>query len=177
MEEWRDIPGYEKYYQVSNKGRVRGLDRYSDSWKGQKIKGKTLAIHKHHKGYVKAYLTKNGQAKGKFIHILVAMSFIGPIPKNKQVNHINGKKSDNRPENLEYCTASYNMLHSHRILKKTSNLQGEKHWNAKLTKKDVLDIRRLYDTGRFTQRELASLFSVKCPAITKIVLRQKWTHI
>lgn len=177
MEIWKDVPGYEGMYQVSNMGNVRGLDRYSDSDKRQKLKGKMMAFHIHHKGYIKVLLTKNGQAKMKFVHILVAAAFIGPTPKGKQVNHMNGKKADNRPENLEYCTASYNILHSHRKLGKTSNLQGEKHWAAKLTKKDVLDIRRLYTTGNYTHKSLANIFGVQAPAIGKIINRQHWTHI
>lgn len=175
MEIWKDIPGYEGYYQVSNIGRVRSLDRYDII--GRRIKGKFIAFHTHHKGYIKVRLTKNKIKKGKFVHILVATTFIGPIPSGMQCNHKNGKKSDNRPENLEYCTASENMLHSHRVLGKVSNLQGEKHWAAKLTKNDVIKIRELYTTGKYTHKSLGIMFGIKSAGIGKIINRQHWTHI
>lgn len=115
-EEWRDIKGYEGYYQVSNMGRVKSLDRYVKTNKG----GKTLLKSKimkpmERKGYMRVSLTKNNFDKTYSIHRLVGIAFI-PNPDNKpQINHINGNRSDNRVENLEWCTNGENQKHAYKI--------------------------------------------------------------
>lgn len=174
---WKDVIGYEGLYQVSNMGRVKSLKRLNRI--GRRIPTeKVMSLRPHHKGYLKIQLhQKNGEMKGKFVHTLVAEAFIGPIPIGMQCNHKNGDKADNRPENLEYCTPSYNMLHAYKVLNKPSNLKGEKHWSAKLTRNDVLKIRDLYSTGKYTQKDLAILFNVKQAAIGKVVRHKSWTHI
>lgn len=115
IEEWRDIKGYEGYYQVSNLGRVRSLDRAIKN-KGNlgnnKIshyKGKTLSLVKNKKGYLRVILTKNCQGKGYSVHRLVAQAFI-PNPNGfPEVNHIDENKINNYVNNLEWCTTKYNI--------------------------------------------------------------------
>lgn len=102
-EEWRDVPGYDGRYQASNLGRVKGPRGI-------------LRPFLTHGGYLinTAYL--NGEKVREGVHRLVAKAFI-PNPENKpQINHINGDKTDNRPENLEWVTCSENNLHRRRVL-------------------------------------------------------------
>lgn len=103
-EEWRDIPGYEGRYQASNLGRIqgpRGLNR----------------PFKNRDGYLVATLYANHLKTRTGVHRLVASAFI-PNPENKpQINHKNGLRTDNRPENLEWVTCSENNLHRRRVLK------------------------------------------------------------
>ena len=104
MEEiWKDIEGYEGYYQVSNLGRVKSLG--FDKWH----KGKVLKQSFDGKGnYLFVGLHKNGKTKQRNVHRLVAETFI-PNPDNLPcVNHINEVKTDNRAINLEWCTIEYN---------------------------------------------------------------------
>lgn len=115
MEEiWKDVPGYEGWYQVSNLGRIKSLSRYVDVREGVKIhineRVKPHYINK--KGYCQIGLCKDGIRKGFLVHRLVADAFI-PNPQNKRtVNHINCDKSDNRIENLEWATYSENIRHA-----------------------------------------------------------------
>lgn len=111
VEEWKDIKGYEGYYQVSNLGRVKSLPRlliYSD---GQKhyYKEKILKPQKHYRGYLLVVLCKCGVRCGDVVHRLVAEAFI-PNPNNyNEINHIDEDKTNNRVDNLEWCTHIYNI--------------------------------------------------------------------
>lgn len=121
MEIWKDIEGYEGLYQVSNLGRIRGIDRYvgykngkKRLWKG-KIKTQTVTD----KGYLKVRLCdRTTKDKSDEVQRIVARAFI-PNPDNKpQVNHIDGNKKNNRVENLEWVTAQENDIHKINVLKK-----------------------------------------------------------
>lgn len=121
MEIWKDITGYEGYFQVSNLGNFRSLDRiikYKNS--GTRLyPGKSLLTETIVEGYQRIVLMKDAVKKRYMCHRLVAQEFI-PNPENKPfVNHINGNKADNRVENLEWCTQSENELHGYRTLGNT----------------------------------------------------------
>lgn len=96
--------------------------------------GRKLKPQNNGNGYTKVTLTIQGVQIQKYIHRLVAKAFI-PNPENKpQVNHINGIKTDNKVDNLEWCTNQENQIHAH-----INNLKpnGNKTWNGKFSKKDV----------------------------------------
>lgn len=109
---WKDIEGYEGYYQVSNLGNVRSVDRVIISNDGivrvRKGKAKTL---KDHNGYKRVKLNKDGKEKLFLVHRLVAQTFI-PNPSNLPcINHKDEVKSNNRIDNLEWCTHRYNRMY------------------------------------------------------------------
>lgn len=106
MEEWRDIPGYEGLYQVSNYGNVKSLRHYG----GNSQAVLSPIIRKD--GYVVTHLSKDGKTRSRLVHRLVATAFL-PNPKGlEMVNHKDENKANNRVENLEWCTRSYNQLYS-----------------------------------------------------------------
>lgn len=114
-EVWRDIPGYEGLYQVSNKGRIKGLPRFVNNHTGKiLLKERILNGYPITKGYIQVQLGTKPKRVLKLVHVLVAQAFI-PNPNNyPQVNHINGTKSDNRADNLEWCNNSMNQRHAYR---------------------------------------------------------------
>ena len=115
MEEiWKDIPQYEGYYQVSNYGNFRSIDRIVKykNFGTRKYPGKYLLTETAKDGYKRIVLMKDGIKKRYQAHRLVALTFI-PNPDNKSIiNHIDGNKGNNIVSNLEWCTASENMIHA-----------------------------------------------------------------
>lgn len=112
MEEeiWKDIPNYENYYQVSNLGNVRSLDRF---YNGRNLKGKMLKLSPNVYGYLRFTAKKDNTTKTLHVHRIVMLTF-NPISEEKQVNHIDGDKTNNRLENLEWCSDSENKIHAYK---------------------------------------------------------------
>ena len=103
MEIWKDIPGYEGMYFVSNEGRVLSKRRKSPA---------ILAQRKHRGGYRQVMLSVHGKAQQPLVHRLVAMVFV-PNPNGYDfVNHKDENKANNHADNLEWCTKSYNVTYS-----------------------------------------------------------------
>lgn len=109
---WKDIPGYEGYYQASNLGRVRSLDRiitysngYDRFYKGGVMNGSV------NNGYRQTTLKKNNIGRSFMFSQLVAMTFLGHEPNGHKlvIDHVNGDKSDNRLENLRIVTNRENI--------------------------------------------------------------------
>lgn len=121
---WKDIENYEGYYQISNLGRVRSLDRIVKRSDGriENRKGKLMSTRVSNSNKAKnknasdrenITLNKDGQIKHHLIHRLVAQAFI-PNPENKKtVNHIDGDSLNNIVTNLEWATHSENVIHAY----------------------------------------------------------------
>lgn len=100
-------------------------------------------------------------------HRLVWQHFFGDIPDGLCINHKNGIKHDNHPDNLEIVTYSENAKHAYRT--GLSDEHGEKNPAAKLSDDDVAKIRKMYATGEYTQQEVGNMFGVAFQTISKIV--------
>lgn len=171
---WKKIPGYEDIYDVSSTGDVR-------SWYG-KYGNKTFISEKSKlfkqavsvKGYNFVVLSKKDNRRTINVHRLVAVLFI-KNPENKPcVNHINGVKTDNRVENLEWVTYQENTNHAidNDLIKR-----GERNETSKLTRNDVLDIRNTYMLGCFNQKEIAKAFNITRSNVSAIITERSWAHV
>ena len=119
MEIWKDVKNYEGYYQVSNYGRVRSIDRiekqkhYSGVMSTYIHKGKLLKLRKYKNNYMYAYLNKNGSQKKYLVHRLVATAFLENENNYKYINHKDNNPNNNNVDNLEWCTQKYNIQYAY----------------------------------------------------------------
>lgn len=118
MEVWKPVNGYEWYYEVSNLGRIRSLDRITVFKDGRtrKFYGKILEANTvNNSGYATISLHENGKSKTILIHRIVAEAFIDNPLECKEINHIDQDKLNNSVDNLEWCTHKENVNHGDEI--------------------------------------------------------------
>lgn len=118
-------------------------------------------------GYLQIRAMLNGKRYHAMAHRLVWRHLHGPIPVGLTINHKNGKKADNRPDNLELATSSEQMRHAYRTGLKDQH--GETNPAAKLTDAEVETIRSVYAQGHVTQAAIAEEYGVSHQTISKTV--------
>ena len=134
---WKDVKGYEGLYEVSNLGRIRSLGRICNSKNSstQHKKTKILTQEVTIFGYCRVRLYDNeGKARHYAVHRLVLNAFIGF--NELQINHINEIKTNNRLENLEYCSPAYNCNYGSRNSEISKNAKGKHTKRVVQLKKD-----------------------------------------
>lgn len=178
LEIWKDVVGAVGKYQVSNQGRVRKtpiknscgfeygggimsmfLNDYMDYW------------------HIRLRLIPD-DSKTYFVHVLVAESFNGPRPIWAEcVNHKNGIKVDNRPENLEWNTFTNNVQHAFDTGLNVA-LNGQDHNMAKMTNENVRAIRKLYiEDKKISAQEIGDKFGIAQTTVSCIVNYRTWNNI
>lgn len=167
---WKDIEGYEGYYQVSNFGRVRSVDRlvekrtYKGTIYGRFYKGQIIKTFPKNAGYESVNLHRNGESHPIDVHILVAKGFVQGYKDGMQVNHIDENKTNNNAYNLEWVSAKENVNKSTLL----------KRYVEKL-KKPVLQLS--YDgkiLRKFDSIRQAALFTGLYKAHIRDVCKSKW---
>ena len=183
MEEiWKDIIGYEGKYKVSNMGRVYSIPRLNSL--GNRCGGRYLSIRKVGckqgiKPYYQYCLCDEGVNVNVKIHRLVAEHFI-PNPLNKpEVNHIDGDKSNNKVENLEWVTHQENCIHSFQVIGHKVPL-GTNHGRNVLSEEDVISIYKRIkglDRSEFNATALGREFGCNGRAILNIYRKEAWAWL
>ena len=180
-EEWRSVKDYEDLYEVSNTGMIRRVHyptyRHKEKWY------KTISPTKNKEGYCRVTLSKNGIRINYSVHRLVAIAFIENIENKPCVNHIDGNKTNNSVENLEWCTTTENIRHAynHGLNKYhpeyLPHLCGEENPKHILTENDVIEIRALLKSGKYNQHEIGKMYGVSNYAICDIKRGRSWKEV
>jgi hypothetical protein len=181
IEEWRPIPGYETFYEASNYGRVRSLDRHvRHIWRGNPKTifkaGRILSPETDDDGYLRVRLSDEAGKQKKFgIHQVVALAFI-PNPENlPEVAHIDHRRQNNAPGNLKWASRAGN--HSDSVIENRYAFSGPGIGKKRtFTADDIRSIRARYEAGE-RQVAIANSLGVRQEQIRKIVMRERWTHI
>lgn len=159
---WRDVIGFEGFYQVSSLGRVRSLDRNTGGKRPKNLKGKTLRA-RNCKGYNTYHLRKHGNQRYFRGCQLVAKHFLPNLEEKKQVNHINGDTRDDSLKNIEWVTHAENMAHASR---ERLCRFGESHQNTRYDDMRVLTIYTLPNS--VTNQDASKTLVMPANTISKI---------
>lgn len=149
-------------------------------WKGgfSERKGKTLKLNWNPKGYAIVKLYREGRKKTITVHRLVAIAFVSNPENKTMINHKDANKTNNTPENLEWCCNAENIQHAydHGLIPRN---KGEECYNSKLTEKDVQYIKENYKKGckELGARGLARKFNVTHSLVLNIVKGKGWKHV
>lgn len=185
MEEWRDIPGYEGYYQASDAGRVRSLHRAfardpndlkekaaldAHAATAPRLQKKILSLVVGYAGRLNVVLCKHSKTRKFQVHRLVLLAFVGPCPEGMECRHLDGDHTNNRLSNLCWGTREENA--QDRIRHGTHG-RGENAAAAKLTEQQVREIR----ADPRGARRLARVYGVSMVAIHYIKTRRTWRHV
>ena len=147
QEIWKPVNGFEGLYLVSSLGRVKSLHG----------RGRILKSSPQSSGYLQLSLYRGGTSTMVCVHRLVAKAFIGECPRGHVVHHLNGVRTDNRADNLQYRDASEHLEYHKRRRGK------------KLTMNDARTIRATYRDRQITQSELAAQYGVSQRTISYIL--------
>lgn len=173
MENWKSVAGWEGWYEVSDKGRVRSLTRKSiangapATYKGVLLK---CSIGKN--GYARVTFTRPQFKQQRYVHDLVAEAFIGPRAPSLEVCHADGTRTNNTLSNLRYGSRSENARDriQHGRGPTGEKTRGENNGNVKLTKQDVTAIRGMSGT----LKQIAAVFGVHLATIHCIRSGKTW---
>lgn len=178
-EEWRPVVGKFSgaHYEVSNLGRLRSTSQIRPS-----TYHRVLNSYMGNAGYFIRVLNLNGKRTNSNIHILVAEAFIGERPPGMQVNHKDGNKTNNLPENLEWVSRQEQQYHAIRIgLKKVRSgpmpsIQGERNPMSRLNNQQVREIYEAFKSGEH-RGKIANRYGVSRGTVDRIGAGKRWSGV
>lgn len=172
-ETWKPVPGFTGYYEVSDQGRVRSLDRQViqlSAWGkliARKYRGRILAPAPDKDGYLSVVLSFQSGKVMRRIHQLVLETFVGDCPPGMQACHNDDDPANNRLANLRWDTPKGNHAD---MLRRGTHARGERQGSAKLTRNDV----QMILNSKTPAKEIAREYGIHWSHVYKIRSRKKW---
>lgn len=167
--EWRDIPGYEGFYQASSEGQIRSLDRitYGRNRSTRAVKGRVLRPRVNSQtGYIQSCLSLEGRQVYEYNHRLVCSAFYGPQDdESLETLHWDGDKSNNAPRNLRWGTRKENMA--------DKKQHGTSSPRRKLDTQRAEAVRLMARSGLRTST-IAGVFNVSTSNVLMVVSGKTW---
>lgn len=182
LEQWRPITDWSGWYEVSDQGRVRSLDRDIPNSRGggtRRMRGRILKPKKGgNNDYLQVTLSRgNNENQYRAVSCLVLEAFVGPRPEGMQAAHGNGNTFDNSLSNLRWATPRENAgdkrLHG-------THLEGESVWKSILTEEQVAAIRLKYRRWGYlntNRKELAEKYGISSTTVSHIVCGRTWRYL
>jgi hypothetical protein len=168
MTKWKPVHGYDNNYSISDDGRVR-----RDTTRTCAQRGTFLKEFADRDGYTRVALSLPGRGgRQHVVHRLVWEAFHEAIPKGLQINHINGKRQDNRLENLELVTCSENIRHAIQVLGR--DYGGANNPSARLTPAEVVEMRKEVAQG-YKRADVAIRYGITMVMLRNITTGKSWT--
>ena len=172
---WKDVIGWEGFYQISNFGNVKSLERqvYNKGHKCYRVQyGRVLkpAIASH--GYRMVHLLNGKISRSVCVHRLVIEAFIPNSENKKETNHKDGNKLNNNVDNLEWATYTENINHA--LNTGLNNNKADTHYKAKITSKDAVTIRRMRKQGIRITKIKESFNNLSLSSIGDIIHNITW---
>ena len=162
-EVWKDIKGYEGLYQVSNKGRVKSLNRYAVNHSKLQFRPERILKQNHRNSskYSMVVLSKEGKTTPQLVHRLVAEAFI-PNPDDKPiVDHIDTDMNNNTVENLRWCTQKENCNNPITLKNSSAARKGHPYYGRPLTKEERKKISDALKGRKFSEEHKKKLSEAK----------------
>jgi hypothetical protein len=159
---WKPIPSLDNIYEVSNIGRIQR-------------EGHILKPGIDSGRYPLFVACINGKTRSIRVHQVVVEVFIGPCPEGKEINHIDGIKTNNHAGNLEYVTRSENNTHALRKgLRHPTKNRGEDIGTSKLTVERVLEIKKLREETGYGGLKLSRILNLPVSTIESVIYNKNW---
>lgn len=171
---WRSVAGFEGFYEVSDLGRVRSLERIDSI--GRRIRGRILrgcSASNQNRPYF--HLWKDGKLHAFYLSRLVLSAFVGACPEGMEACHNNGNVLDSQLDNLRWDTPISNAADRIRHGKQV-RIKGERHGKAKLKEQDVRDIFEMRRDGALLE-QIANNKCVDASYVAQILKRRYWAHL
>lgn len=165
---WKTVEGFQDYA-ISNHGRVKRITSGRSTRKGKILKSQISTC-----GYPQITLRNADKKKTFLVHKLEYITFKGPIPEGLEINHKDGDKENNYLTNFELMTRGENISHSFSTGLR-SNV-GTNNSMSKLSNQQVHEIKHKYDEGGYSQSDLADMYEVSQPSISRIVNSSTYTN-
>ena len=176
-ERWRAIRGFTGYYEVSNRGRVRSVDRRVRRAQGGKQWARSRLLSQcvlKRGGYLAVSLWKQGRGRTVAVHRLVALTFMSPRPPDCEINHRDGDKTNNATSNLEWVTRSENVRHA--VATGLLPRMGEANPAARLSVETVRAIKAARARGERVC-DIAAAHGVQPSHVSAITTGRIWGHV
>lgn len=182
-EVWRQIEGFEGYYSISNTGRVKSLERYVKTPRGENnlriVRERILCTTIDKYGYESVRLRKKGKTYPRTIHRLVATAFVDNPENLPCVNHVDENKLNNNFSNLEWCTVHYNNVYNGRQEKINKILRNKDYEKIKRTCLSTGEVtiysskRDMYRKTGLSRKEVSKC----CKGLRDIYKNSKWEFL